>query len=136
VYSNARFLENIDPSEILRHFGFSDFFTEGGQDTASDIQGKMTLDFIEAVNGCEKDYEFVSDVQCKTCSGSGAKPGTSKTRCKTCNGSGMSVVSNGLFQFQSACRSCGGEGEIISHPCTTCRGQGTSKYDNVFDANV
>lgn len=39
----------------------------------------------------------------------------------------MSTVSNGMFQFQSPCRHCGGQGKTIDSPCPTCRGRGQTK---------
>ncbi|KAI3675844.1 hypothetical protein L1987_85440 [Smallanthus sonchifolius] len=46
----------------------------------------MVLNFKEAVFGAEKEIEITKLDSCKTCNGSGAKPGTSSSRCTACGG--------------------------------------------------
>ena len=91
-----------------------------------DVQTRLRVGFMEAVNGCEKDITFRQGIQCNTCDGSGAKPGSSPTTCGRCNGTGAIHVSRGFFQMQMQCDQCGGAGEIISDPCTSCSGEGRS----------
>lgn len=116
--------------EILRHFGFGgDIFGMGmgSKDTGADIQMTLTIDFMEAVDGCEKEVTFASSVPCSTCDGSGAKPGTRKTTCRQCSGRGTETASNGFFAFNTECRACKGSGEIIKDPCTSCKGKGHTR---------
>lgn len=82
----------------------------------------LTVDFMEAVNGTEKLVEFVGQVQCKGCKGTGGKEGAKPQTCKTCRGSGQEKMSKGLFVLAMTCRTCGGQGTIISDPCKTCNG--------------
>ncbi|KAJ7553237.1 hypothetical protein O6H91_06G089400 [Diphasiastrum complanatum] len=94
-----------------------------GDDERYDI----LLDFREAVFGTDKEIEVTRLETCNTCSGSGAKPGTSPSTCSTCGGQGQ-VVSTaqtplGDFRQVSTCPSCGGSGEM-STPCNTCGGEG------------
>jgi len=114
--------------EILRHFGFSDMFNMGGgRDSGADIQMPLTLEFMEAVEGCEKEVTFTAAVPCTTCDGSGAKPGSKKSVCRQCGGRGTETASNGFFAFNTECRSCKGSGETISNPCSACKGKGQTK---------
>ncbi|KAI3810297.1 hypothetical protein L1987_19909 [Smallanthus sonchifolius] len=87
----------------------------------------MVLNFKEAVFGAEKEIEITKLDTCKTCNGSGAKPGTSSSRCTACGGQGQVISSArtplGVFQQVSTCPSCDGTGEI-STPCDTCNGDG------------
>jgi molecular chaperone DnaJ len=87
----------------------------------------MSIDFLEAVFGCQKEVEVSRLESCGTCSGSGVKPGTSPSTCSTCNGQGQVVQAVrtplGIFQQVSTCPACGGTGET-STPCGTCKGDG------------
>lgn len=44
----------------------------------------VTLEFMEAVEGKEKEITFNASQKCNTCDGSGAKPGSKKQTCKQC----------------------------------------------------
>lgn len=52
----------------------------------------LLLDFKDAVFGTDKDIEVTRLESCNTCSGSGAKPGTTPSQCKTCGGQGQVVT--------------------------------------------
>jgi molecular chaperone DnaJ len=120
--------------EILGGFGFS-----AGRRNASrksprrgrDLQMTISLKFEEAVFGIEKDIEFDRDDTCSRCNGNGAEPGTTPTKCSTCNGQGEVRQVRQTFLGQmvqtAPCPTCSGRGEIISSPCTTCRGGGLER---------
>jgi molecular chaperone DnaJ len=54
----------------------------------------MTLEFKEAIFGTEKEFEAMHLETCSTCSGSGAKSGSSRKGCQTCGGVGQVVQSS------------------------------------------
>lgn len=91
----------------------------------ADVQVSVRLSFMEAVKGTTQDINVTSNVECPTCDGSGAKPGTQPKRCSVCNGSGVEVLQQGFFAVETPCRRCHGQGTVIPNPCPTCRGQGT-----------
>jgi len=99
-----------------------------GPQKGRDLQKTITIDFTDALFGCSKQIELTKDVKCKTCNGTGAKPGTSKKTCDVCGGSGqVSQVTNtafGRFQNVTTCSKCHGTGEIIETPCEDCKGTG------------
>lgn len=105
--------------------------SKGGPQKGRDLQKTVTIDFTDALFGCSKQIEISKDVKCKTCGGSGSKPGTSKKTCDQCGGSGqVSQVSNtpfGRFQNITTCPKCGGSGQIIETPCTDCGGTGVKR---------
>lgn len=94
-----------------------------GEDERVDLQ----VDFLDAVFGCQRDIEVDRAATCKTCDGSGMKPGTSPSTCPECGGSGQVVSAVrtplGMFQSVSTCNRCQGSGQI-STPCDTCGGDG------------
>jgi molecular chaperone DnaJ len=143
AFDESQFYSNqqMDPEELLRHFGFgfADMFGGGGRGMRSrgaDIEIPLSLNFMEAVNGGEKEVKYSADVTCGTCSGSGAKPGSKVNTCKTCGGRGVVSASNGLFSFTSACNACGGEGTTVSTPCSSCRGKGVKNETKVVSVKI
>jgi molecular chaperone DnaJ len=123
--------------------GFSDIFDAffGGSmagaarrarpQTGSDLRYDLRISFQEAVLGTEKELEFPVLGRCDTCSGTGAKAGTSPVECPQCKGRGevRSVRQTMLGQMVNvaACPRCRGEGRIIESPCETCRGEGRTE---------
>ena len=109
---------------------FGDFFGGGSRSRRAN-NGPMkgaNIPFEEAVFGCEKEIELVLKDECKTCHGSGAKPGTSKETCPKCGGKGKVVYSQqslfGMVQNVQSCPDCNGTGQIIKEKCPDCRGTG------------
>ncbi|MHA1244168.1 MAG: molecular chaperone DnaJ [Candidatus Heimdallarchaeota archaeon] len=115
---------------------FGDIFGMGSrtsrrQRTGRNIRVAVPVTFEEAAAGVEKNIEMKKNVTCKTCSGSGASPGTTPIQCSTCRGSGIERIQQrtpfGIMQSDTACRRCNGEGSTISTPCSTCRGTGMTE---------
>jgi molecular chaperone DnaJ len=131
--SSTGFTGFHDFSDIFRSFSdiFEDFFgfgdfgpREGRPQVGSDLRYDLTLDFMDATLGTEVTIEVPRVVTCKTCSGSGAKPGTGKVPCPVCRGRGVVTRTQGIFQITTTCSRCGGMREFISEPCTECHGDG------------
>lgn len=87
----------------------------------------ITLSFEEAARGVEKELIVSGYKTCETCSGSGAASEKGIKCCERCKGSGQVVQSRGFFSMASTCPECGGEGQVITDPCSNCRGQGRVK---------
>ncbi|TAK32713.1 MAG: molecular chaperone DnaJ [Chloroflexota bacterium] len=118
--------------------GFGDIFESffGGASTSarhgphrgSDLRYDVTIDFEEAVFGCEKEIEIARTEVCSACHGARSEPGSNPARCPNCNGSGevrrihQSVF--GQFVNVAMCERCQGEGRVITNPCQHCRGTG------------
>lgn len=94
----------------------------------ANIRTRVQLTFEEACFGVEKELELMLKDECKTCNGTGAKPGTSKDTCSHCGGSGQIVQTQqslfGMVQNVSTCPHCGGNGQIIKEKCSNCHGTG------------
>ena len=99
-----------------------------GPPRGNDMELVLDLEFEQAVFGAQQEVELRAPTPCDTCSGSGARPGTTPTTCSTCGGAGevRRVRQSILGQMVSAsiCPTCAGIGEEITTPCTTCRGEG------------
>ena len=119
-----------DINDIFGTFGdiFGSIFGGGRRGRhamqGNDVRCNLTIDLHEAARGVTKEVTFRRAETCTTCNGSGCKPGKSPERCPYCGGSGHIVQSTGFFSIQTTCPKCRGQGAIITHPCTDCRGRG------------
>jgi molecular chaperone DnaJ len=106
----------------------------------SDLRIRLKLTLEEIAAGVEKKIKIKKWKTCGTCSGSGAKPGSSKSACSHCNGTGeLRQVSRSMFgQFVniSPCAYCGGTGQIIREKCPTCTGEGREQGETTVKINV
>ena len=107
---------------------FGDFFGGGrrnsnnnGPAQGASVRLTVRITFEEAVFGCSKELEFPYKEECKTCHGTGAKPGTSPETCSKCGGKGKVVYSQqslfGMMQNVQTCPDCGGTGKVIREKC-------------------
>lgn len=114
---------------------FGDFFGGGSRRRANDgpmkgqnIRTSVRITFEEAVFGCEKEIEMYLKDECKTCHGTGAKPGTNPETCPKCGGKGKVVFTQqsffGTVQNVQSCPECNGSGKIVREKCSDCRGTG------------
>ncbi|MEO6743601.1 MAG: molecular chaperone DnaJ [Caldimonas sp.] len=102
----------------------------------SDLSYAMEITLEEAANGKETQIRIPAYDACETCSGSGAKPGTSPKVCTTCNGAGTVHMRQGFFSIQQTCPHCHGSGKIIPEPCPTCAGQGRIKRNKTLEVKI
>ncbi|SDS84793.1 molecular chaperone DnaJ [Microlunatus soli] len=99
-----------------------------GPRRGTDIEGEVTIDFVQSVNGVTVPIQMVSDAACSACHGTGAKAGTVPRVCPTCQGSGMQTsTSGGVFAVTEPCTDCRGRGMIVDDPCPVCHGSGRGK---------
>ncbi|MCM1190024.1 MAG: molecular chaperone DnaJ [bacterium] len=113
---------------------FGDFFGGGsrrqnnGPMKGANLRTSVRITFEEAVFGCKKEIELTIKETCKTCNGSGAKPGTSPETCSKCGGKGQIVYTQqsffGTVRNVQTCPECQGSGKVIKEKCTDCRGTG------------
>ncbi len=130
---------DMDINDIFGSFGdiFGDLFGGGGGGRRSQSNGPMkganlrtsvSITFLEAISGCEKEIELVLKDPCSACNATGAKAGTTPEVCPTCKGKGQVVYSQqsmfGMVQNVRPCPDCGGAGTIIKEKCPVCHGTG------------
>lgn len=131
---------------------FGDFFGGGrsrnsqnnGPRKGADVRISVQITFEEAVFGCKKEIELTVKETCKTCNGSGAKPGTSPETCTKCGGKGQVVYNSqslfGTMRTVHTCPECQGTGKVIKEKCPDCRGTGyipmKKRYEVVIPAGI
>ncbi|MFZ2290448.1 MAG: molecular chaperone DnaJ [Halopseudomonas yangmingensis] len=102
----------------------------------SDLRYTLELDLEEAVRGSSQTIRVPTLVECKTCSGSGAKKGTSPVTCTTCGGHGQVRMQQGFFSVQQTCPRCHGSGKMITDPCGDCRGHGRVEEQKTLSVKI
>ncbi len=121
-------------------FGFGGGRGQSRQSGARDIRVRIELDFLEAVNGVEKELKIKKKIVCSHCKGNVAEPGTKIETCSTCHGTGrVAKVQRtilGNMQVQGACDACGGEGKTYAKKCTKCGGDGVIDGTDSFKIKI
>lgn len=106
----------------------------------SDLRVKVRLSLKEIAEGCTKKIKIAKQVACDECGGSGAKDSNSYSTCPNCNGAGYTIETvNSFFgraQTQRVCPTCGGEGKVITSPCSKCRGEGVVRGEEVVEIRI
>jgi molecular chaperone DnaJ len=95
-----------------------------GPERGRDLETEVRLEFDQAMHGTEVAVTVPKQASCKTCSGTGAKPGTMPVTCPQCGGRGIESQGQGFFSISQPCSRCGGSGQVIEDPCPTCAGSG------------
>lgn len=130
---------NVDFDDLSEMFGgFSDIFGFGGarpgrqtEKRGRDMEMALSIDFLEAAFGLEKEISFAKNVRCDRCDGKGAEPGTKIETCPTCQGQGFTVKLQrtilGNIQTKVSCDTCSGEGKTFKEKCSKCGASGVYK---------
>lgn len=124
--------EWVSPSQMFSEF--RDVFGRAGpfrpqgappiSTRGEDVTAQLEIDFLEAMQGCEKILTLMVRQPCSTCRGTGAKEGTAWSTCRVCRGTGVQKVERGILSMGVPCHRCQGSGEVLDHPCRSCRGEG------------
>lgn len=144
--------EGMDLNDIFERFG--DIFSGmgfggfgGGQRRASrpqfrggDLRMKVRLSLAEIATGVTKKFKVKKHVACSACHGSGSEPGHNPETCPTCHGQGFVVRTQrgllGIVQTQQPCPTCGGVGQVITHKCAHCHGQGVVDGEEIVEVKI
>jgi molecular chaperone DnaJ len=140
--------ERWSTEDLFRDFEFGDFFGGrfadlggifgdlfGGRSRRGpvrpqgmDVHYDLELTLDDAARGGERAISITRSDRCKTCGGSGAKPGTQPVTCVECQGSGQKqqIKSEKGMKLVTitSCSRCLGRGILIESPCLACHGTG------------
>ncbi|NMS89941.1 molecular chaperone DnaJ [Clostridioides difficile] len=111
-----------------------------GPQRGADIRQSVTISFEEAAFGKKMSIKVNRSEECEECSGTGAKPGTSKKTCSTCNGTGqvrtVQRTPFGNIASSRPCSACNGTGEVIESPCSKCHGTGNTRKVKTIEVDI
>jgi molecular chaperone DnaJ len=121
-------------------FGFSQGRGQKRSHRGSDLEMNLTIDFMEAVFGCEKEINYSRLAPCSNCGGTGADNSAGFDTCSTCDGRGKVIQIQrtilGSMQMESLCPHCHGEGKIPKKKCSQCNGLGQLNIKESFKVKV
>ncbi|MFT5422419.1 MAG: molecular chaperone DnaJ [Phycisphaerales bacterium] len=149
----AHDFRNMDVSDIFSMFndifGGSGGGQGGGQNPFGggarqriargfDLETEVSLELKDVLAGATRDVEFTRLDVCETCTGTGAKPGTSPVPCVTCGGQGkvQQAGLGGMFRMVTACPHCRGRGTTIKDKCGSCHGKGRVPKDRKLTVKI
>jgi molecular chaperone DnaJ len=90
-------------------------------ENGADIHTAVTVEFVDAVRGVERQVVVVRQVACNACGGRG-QTATMEARCPHCEGRGTVRWARGHMVFAKSCTSCGGSGLQRAQRCAACGG--------------
>ena len=102
----------------------------------ADLEAVINVSFEDSLGGVETRIPVEVDTACRTCGGTGARPGTAPRICPECNGRGVLAESQGLFAISQPCPRCRGNGTVIEQPCETCRGTGRERRTKRYTVKI
>ncbi len=135
--------EGVDLGDI-----FSSFFGGGrrssrgatGPMRGEDILMRVSIDFMDAINGKKLDISVNHDEKCPTCNGTGAKSASDIQTCSNCKGTGRVRIRKqslfGVIEQESVCPTCGGKGKTILNKCSDCSGKGYNRIKKNVTINI
>lgn len=120
---------------------FGDIFGAGRRSRSrgyrgADLRYNLELDLEQAAAGEEITISYPRLVNCETCDGSGAAPGSSPVSCDTCGGHGTVRMQQGFFSVQQSCPRCNGAGTMVEDPCGDCHGEGRTRETHKLSVKV
>ncbi len=102
----------------------------------SSLRCEIEIEFEQVATGTEKAIEIERRELCEDCKGSGARKGTAPGACPVCRGHGEVQQQQGFFFIRTTCPRCRGAGQVITDPCTKCRGSGRNSATRTLSVRV
>jgi molecular chaperone DnaJ len=94
---------------------------EGKPEVGADIHAALTVSFLDAVRGAQRQVVVTRQDICGACRGSGHVR-TAEGRCVHCHGTGRVRWARGHMVFAKACAPCHGTGRQRHQRCAVCGG--------------
>ena len=102
----------------------------------ADLRYELDLELEQAAFGDTVNITLPLAVECNTCNGSGARPGSSPVGCRTCGGRGSVRMQQGFFAVEQTCPNCKGQGTVIEDPCGDCHGEGRVREQKTLAVKI
>jgi molecular chaperone DnaJ len=109
---------------------------QAGPRRGADAESEVTLSFDEALAGVTLPLRLSGEGACGSCSGTGARSGTTPRVCPACAGTGQVSRNAGGFAFAEPCRQCAGRGLVVDDPCPDCSGSGRARSSRTVQARI
>jgi len=105
-----------------------------------DMQISVSIGFLDAVHGVQRELDVIRQEICETCNGSGSGPNTTVVSCGGCQGSGQIRRAQrsmfGQFVNVVTCEQCAGTGQAKQNPCSDCGGGGRGRRERKLAVTI
>jgi molecular chaperone DnaJ len=116
-----------DIINLFRNGSFGGGYDDEEEEVDPDLHSEITIEFEEAVSGCEKEILIRKHIACDLCDGTGAEDKIFR-KCSKCGGQGRLKVNQrtpfGMISQVVRCDNCNGEGQVPENMCPHCDGIG------------
>jgi molecular chaperone DnaJ len=120
--------------------GFGGSRQPSGPPRGQDLEVTARIDLNGVMFGQQVTVDVNTAVACTDCNGSGAGAGTQPVQCTDCGGSGQvrRVRQSMLGQMVTTapCGRCGGIGQVVVTPCSSCSGEGRKASRESYTVDV
>jgi molecular chaperone DnaJ len=104
-----------------------------------DVPGENTysnlfISFVESYTGTRKEINVKSNMDCTTCSGTGARPGSRVVNCGTC--AGIGTINDPFSPNSRKCPACHGRKSRPLSYCPACNGVGQVIVDKKIIVSI
>jgi len=99
----------------------------------ADLVTSLEITLEDAFRGIARPITLTKEMECKTCSGTGAEDFQT---CSQCKGAGTIKQSRGVFRVSQPCPSCRGAGRIVTRACKACKGKGSGKASETVKIKI
>ncbi|RPH40602.1 MAG: molecular chaperone DnaJ, partial [Planctomycetota bacterium] len=104
-----------------------------------DYEVEIELSGEDASRGTGKEISLNLPSACRTCEGTGARPGASP-QCPSCHGTGYvsrrAREAGGFFSVSTPCPRCSGSGVDPEAACPTCGGRGVEVRPRIIEVTI
>ena len=108
----------------------------GSQSRGADLRYNLEISLEEAFEGKQAQIKVPTSVRCDTCDGTGSAEGSSPGACPGCRGAGRVRAQQGFFTIERTCPTCGGQGRVITDPCSACSGHGRVQREKTLSVKI
>lgn len=120
--------------------GFGGSRQPSGPPRGQDLEVTARIDLNGVMFGQQVTVDVNTAVACTDCNGTGAGAGTQPVQCTDCGGSGQvrRVRQSMLGQMVTTgpCGRCGGIGQVVVTPCSSCSGEGRKASRESYTVDV
>ena len=142
-FNGSPFGGAVDLGDIFGDL-FGEMFNMGGaggqrgnrQQRGDDLRFDLAINFEDAIFGVETEVKIRRREVCEVCDGKGSASGRGPSTCPQCQGRGQVRYQQGFFSVARTCGACSGTGQVISDPCTNCRGEGRAAKELKLNVKV
>jgi molecular chaperone DnaJ len=106
-----------------------------GAERGADLHATVTVDFLDAIEGVDRQIVVTRQVLCSVCAGT-AHVAVSEGRCQQCHGTGSVRWARGHMVFSKTCSACNGSGRLRVQRCAMCNGHGRTVRSEPLSVSI